>query len=422
MGKDYKGRYDIFIVGHSRDFGRVRGLLPLLEPFGTLHLASSFFTEAELCELERLCDRVHRPTHHPENGYRNFSRFCVRDMDRIATAPWVVKVDADTELDPGWARYADEATSAHPEAALIGPKVDPEMIDVSIFGPKAVSRLGRHLNVHGAPKVVGGFYISRSGFYKRHYGVMQAIHELANERNAECVTISGFNYRDSEDHARNMTAYFLGAPVLHIETDLVRPAGRTSVHDVRHSHEEGIMKFRQFPVEAPLVVVFAEIPTDQLYPLVDHEVGYRKGHDKEYCAKIDRMTASVAEHGVIDPVIAHNRRDDGTFQVCIGCHRLLAAKRNCVPTVKCIVNCIEGQSHIPDGRRIRSSEEVLTCFKHPEPRSLCLEAIPNPGVLGLRPPGGHGDQAFDYGDGGTKGGVFCSPRRHTVDGTGGPGE
>ena len=58
----------------------------------------------------------------------------------------------------------------------------------------------------------------------------------------------------------------------------------------------------------------------------------------------------------------------------------------------------------------------MACFKYPEPRSLCLETIPNPDVLGLRSPGGNGNQAFDYGDGGTKGGVFCSPKRHTVDG------
>jgi len=418
---DYKSRYDIFITGHSRDFKRVREMLPLLRPYGTLHLASSFFAEWELGELARLCDFVHRPAHHPDNGYRNFSRFCVRDIDRIATAPWVIKVDADTELADGWIRYVDEATAAHPGAALIGPGVDPEFIDVSIFGPKAVERLGSHLDVRGKPKVVGGFYISRGDFYRANYGIMQAIHELAGERNERCVTVSGFNYRDSEDHARNMTAYFLGAPVLHVATDLVTLAGRTSVHDICHAHEEDIMKFRQFEIDPPLVVVFAEIPTDQLYPLVDHEVGYNKGHDKDYCAKIDRMVASVAQHGVIDPVIAHNRLDDGTFQVCIGCHRYLAAKKNGVPTVKCIVNCIEGQRHIPQGKRLESSEDVLACFRHPEPLSLCLEAIPNPGVLGWRAPGGFGDQAFDYGDGGTKGGVFCSPRRHTVDGDATPG-
>jgi len=417
----YKERYDIFITGHSRDFGRIRSMLPVMRPFGTVHLASSFFTEEELVELAPLCDMVHRPMHHPENGYRNFSRFCIRDIDRIATAPWVVKVDADTELSDDWIRYVDEAVRDNPDAVLIGPGIDPELIDVSIFGPKAAERLGGHLDVRGKPKIVGGFYISRSSFFKAHYEVMQAIHELAGERNGGCVTVSGFNYRDSEDHARNMTAYFLGAGVVHAETELVSLAGRTSVHDIRHLHEEEIMKFREFDIDGPLVVVFAEIPTDQLYPLVDHEVGYNKGHDKDYCAKIDRMVASVAKHGVIDPVIAHNRLDDGTFQVCIGCHRYLAAKKNGVPTVKCIVNCIEGQQHVPHGKRLESSEDVLACFQHPEPLSLCLEAIPNPGVLGWRAPGGFGNQAFDYGDGGTKGGVFCSPRRHTVDGDATPG-
>jgi len=411
----YKDRYDIFITGCSRDFTRLQEILPELSPFGTLHLASSFLSEEELTVLTPLCDHVHRPIHH-ENGYRNFSRFCIRDIDRLATAPWVIKIDADTKLHDGWIRYVDDVTHKYPGAAIIGPGVDPEMIDVSIFGDQAAERLGGYLDIIGKPKVVGGFYISNSGFFKRNYRTMQSIHELAGGRNKECVTVSGFNYRDSEDHTRNMAAYFLGGSVLHVETDLVELAGRTSVHDIRHDHKEGTMQFRKFKMAAPLVVVFAEIPTDQLYALVDHEIGYNRGTDKEYNAKIDRMAASVKEHGVIDPVVAHNRRDDGTFQVCIGCHRHLAAKKNKVSTMKCIVNCIEGQKHIPDGKWLTSAEDIMACFEHPEPLSLCLEPIPNPDVLGLRPPGGNGNQAFDYGDGGTKGGVFCSPKRHTVDG------
>lgn len=414
---DYKNRYDIFVTACSRDFGKAASMLPQLAPYGTLHLASSFLTNEEVGELSRFVDHVHFPRHHVTNGYRNFSRFCVRDIDRIASNPWVVKIDADTELTDEWFRYVDEVTQEHPHAALIGPGVDPEMVNVTMFGPLVLDRLGRTLDIRGVPKVVGGFYVSRSSFYKKHFDVMQTIHELASVRNEQCVTVSGYNYRDSEDHARNMTAYFMGAAVKHVETDLLSLAGRISVHDIHHDHAEEVEmpEFRQFDIPAPLVVVFADIPTDQIYPLVDHEVGYNKGHDKDYNAKIDRMIASVKQHGVIDPVIAHNRLDDGTFQVCIGGHRYLAAKKNGIQTMKCIVNCIEGQTRIPDGKRLMNSADVMACLKHPEPLSLCLEEIPNPDVLGYREPGGHGNQAFDYGDGGTKGGVFCSPARHTVD-------
>jgi len=172
------------------------------------------------------------------------------------------------------------------------------------------------------------------------------------------------------------------------------------------------MKFKKFDIPSPMVIVLAEVQTDKLYPLVDHAVGYAKGTDKAYNAQLDEMAASVADVGVIEPVIAHNRLDDGTLQVCIGCQRYFAAKRNNVSTMMCIVNCLEGQMHIPEGRRLMNADDVSACFKNVEPASLCLEDVPNPEVLGWKAPGGHGNQAFDYGDGGTKGGVYCSPAKH----------
>jgi len=171
------------------------------------------------------------------------------------------------------------------------------------------------------------------------------------------------------------------------------------------------MKFGKFDIPRLLVVVLAEIPTDKLYPLVDHAVGYEKRTDQAYNEKLDRMVVSVAEVGVIEPVIAHNRLDDGTFQVCIGCQRYFAAKRNNVPAMMCVINCLEGQKHIPEGRRLMTADDVTACFKDVESSSLCLEDVPNPEVRGWLAPGGHGNQAFDYGDGGTKGGVYCSPAK-----------
>ncbi len=157
----------------------------------------------------------------------------------------------------------------------------------------------------------------------------------------------------------------------------------------------------------PLVVVHAEIPMEKLYPLVDHKVGYEKGHDTQYNAQLDRMCESVEREGIRNPVIAHNRRDDGTYQVCIGCQRHFAADRLGLPAIRCIVNCLEGQSHIPDGDRLHDSDEVAEYFEAVNPQSLCMEGIPNPEVIGLDQSGGK--LAFDYGDGGTKGGFFCAP-------------
>lgn len=176
------------------------------------------------------------------------------------------------------------------------------------------------------------------------------------------------------------------------------------------------MKFRKFDIPKSLVVVLAEVPTDKLYPLVDHAVGYEKGTDQAYNEKLDRIVASVAEIGVIEPVIAHNRLDDGMFQVCIGCQRYFAAKTmstlsGLATAMMCIVNCLKGQKHIPEGRHLMTADDVAACFEDVEMASLCLEDVPNPEVRGWRAPGGHGNQAFDYGDGGTKGGVYCSPAK-----------
>ena len=156
----------------------------------------------------------------------------------------------------------------------------------------------------------------------------------------------------------------------------------------------------------PLVVVHAEIPMEKLYPLVDHKTGYDKGHDTQYNAQLDRVCESIEKDGILNPVVAHNRRDDGTYQICIGCQRHFAADRLGLPSMKCIVNCREGQSHIPDGVRLHNSDEVAEYFEAISPQSLCLEEVPNPEVLGLEQSGGK--LAFDYGDGGTKGGFFCS--------------
>lgn len=156
----------------------------------------------------------------------------------------------------------------------------------------------------------------------------------------------------------------------------------------------------------PLVVVHAEIPTEKLYPLVDHKAGYDKGQDANYNTQLDRVCESIEKEGILNPVITHNRRDDGTYQVCIGCQRYFAADRLGLPSMKCIVNCLEGQNHIPDGDRLQNSDEVAEYFEAISQQSLCIEAVPNPEVLGLEQSGGK--LAFDYGDGGTKGGFFCS--------------
>ena len=142
----------------------------------------------------------------------------------------------------------------------------------------------------------------------------------------------------------------------------------------------------------------------KIYPLIDHGREY----DKRSMHGLDKMIESVKEEGVREPVITHNRKDNGTYQVCIGCQRYFAAKRNNLKYIMCIVNCLEGQKYIPDGERLFDAKDIAQCFKEPRMRTLCFEPLPNPHILGLQK---SGEQAFQQGKRfSAEGGVFCAPK------------
>lgn len=173
----YKDRYDIFICGGSQHFEKLRALLPRLHPFGTLHLASITLTERELSELGRHYDVLHRPRHDAD-GYLNFNLFCIRDINRLATAPHFVKLDADVTAREDWVEYVDGALGEHPEAVLFGIKEGLARVNVQLAGPLVLRKLGREIRVADGRKVIGGFYVGQTAFFKRHDRLMRLAHEL----------------------------------------------------------------------------------------------------------------------------------------------------------------------------------------------------------------------------------------------------
>ena len=174
---NYQDRYDIFICGGSQHFATLRALLPKLPPFGRRHLVSITLTERELSELSRHYDVLHRPRHDAD-GYLNFNLFCIRDINRLANAPHFIKLDADVTAREDWVEYVDESLSAHADAVLFGIKEGLARVNVQITGPLVRQKLGREISVSDGRKVIGGFYVGQTAFFKRHDRLMQLAHEF----------------------------------------------------------------------------------------------------------------------------------------------------------------------------------------------------------------------------------------------------
>lgn len=170
-------RFDIFICGDSQHVSMLKPLLRKLRPAGIVHLGSSFLTPADLEELAGLYDVLHAPAHSAD-GYQNFELFCVRDINRLATAPYFVKLDADTHLEPDWIDYVEECIAEHPEAVLFGPRQGDVDVTFRISGLLVRQLLGRDIRVEDAAKVIGGFYVGRTSFFQEHRRFMEVAHEL----------------------------------------------------------------------------------------------------------------------------------------------------------------------------------------------------------------------------------------------------
>jgi len=174
---DYKQQFDIFICGGSQHVEALKVLLPKLQPYGTVHLGSSFLTEVDLYELHNLYDVLHTPRHSPD-GYRNFELFSIRDINRLATTPYFVKLDADIEIEPDWIVYVEECIAAHPDAVLFGPRKGNVDVTYEISGPLVRRMLRQDIRVMHGEKVIGGFYVGQTAFFKEHLRMMDIVHEL----------------------------------------------------------------------------------------------------------------------------------------------------------------------------------------------------------------------------------------------------
>ncbi len=200
MAMNHKDKYDFFICGGSRHFSQLKTLLPLLAPFGRLHLGASFLTAAESRELSQYCDHLHAPRYH-QDGYVNFKLFCIRDINRLARAPYFIKLDADVSLSEDWIEYVDRGIREHPQAVLFGAKEGVARINLELTGTAVREQLGQEIRVNGKRKVVGGFYVGETEFFKRHNQFMQNVHDwlYPNPR------------QSSEDTLRSLVVHAVGA-------------------------------------------------------------------------------------------------------------------------------------------------------------------------------------------------------------------
>jgi len=170
-----KTRFDIFVCGGSQHVELLKPLLQRLLPHGTVHLASSFLREEDLQQLHARYDVLHRPAHSLD-GYVNFELFCIKDINRLATAPYFIKLDADVTLSENWNEYVEACIATHPEAVLMGPWKGDVDIDVELSGALIRQLLHRDVHVKNGLKVIGGFYLARTAFFKERIWLMDFLH------------------------------------------------------------------------------------------------------------------------------------------------------------------------------------------------------------------------------------------------------
>lgn len=233
MNSYYKKHFDIFICGGSQHVDLLLPLLPRLRPYGRVHLVSSFLSNADLQQLGGLYDVLVQPRH-SEDGYTNFELFCIRDINRLAAAPYFIKLDADVQLQPDWIDYVEECITAHPDAVLFGPRSGNNRINFTLSGELVRQLLHTDVRVSNVLKVGGGFYVGRTSFFKNHLRVMDVIHEFmwcfkdgvrfrphitpeywppATEESLEPVTLIGQskNFQGNEDTLRSLVVHAMGA-------------------------------------------------------------------------------------------------------------------------------------------------------------------------------------------------------------------
>jgi hypothetical protein len=170
-------KYDIFISSGATHFADLKRLLPLLSPHGTVHLASTGLSGAQLAEVEAEVDVLSVPRH-DSDPYENFKLFCIRDINRMAKAPWFIKLDTDVRLSDDWIEYVEECLAERPDAVFFGPHAGSNRIEYDISGPLVRRKLGADVRVRNGIKVNGSFYVARTAFFREHDHTMQVLHDL----------------------------------------------------------------------------------------------------------------------------------------------------------------------------------------------------------------------------------------------------
>jgi hypothetical protein len=173
---EHKQQFDIFICGGTQHVDLLEPMLERLLPHGTVHLASSFLGEDDIGRLSGRYDVLHRPTHSLD-GYANFEMFCIKDVYRLAAAPYFIKLDADVTLADDWIEYVERCIADHPHAVLMGPWRGDVDIDVELCGAPIRRQLCRDVRVRGGVKVIGGFCVAKTAFFKEQITLLEVIHE-----------------------------------------------------------------------------------------------------------------------------------------------------------------------------------------------------------------------------------------------------
>jgi hypothetical protein len=216
---ELKQRFDIFICGGSQHVNLLEPLLERLLPYGTVHLASSFLSDDDIGRLHGRYDVLHRPTHRLD-GYANFELFCTKDIYRLAAAPYFIKLDADVTLSDDWIEYVEACIADHPHAVLMGPWRGDVEIDVELSGAPIRRQLRRDVRVTGGLKVIGGFCVARTAFFKEQIALLEVIHESVLSQRGEATRREPITVRGrvgkrgspcSEDTLRSLVVHAVDA-------------------------------------------------------------------------------------------------------------------------------------------------------------------------------------------------------------------
>ena len=206
-----KQRFDIFICGGSQHVDRLEALLARLLPYGTVHLASSFLSDDDIGRLRGRYDVLHRPTH-SLNGYANFELFFIKDVYRLAAAPYFIKLDADVMLSDDWIEYVETCIADHPHAVLMGPWRGDVDIDVELSGAPLRRQLRTDVRVTSGLKVIGGFCVASTAFFKEQIGLLEIIHEgVLSSQITVCGRVGKCGSPCSEDTLRSLVVHAVNA-------------------------------------------------------------------------------------------------------------------------------------------------------------------------------------------------------------------